>query len=190
LPGVGPYTARAVASIAFGIPVGAVDTNVRRVLGRALAGSDAGTVSPATMQAMADASVDPDRPGDWTHAVMDIGATVCRPRTPHCESCPLRAWCRFAVASAPAAPPRDGRRLRSPSPSRPPAVPFPGTTRWLRGRIVDRLRAENGATWLMIEAPIGEHGTTAVRSALAALARDGVVERDPVDPDRARLALD
>ena len=67
LPGVGPYTARAVAALAFGRPVGAVDVNVRRVLGRMVAGSlDA--LSPSEVQALADRSVPPDDPGEWTHA--------------------------------------------------------------------------------------------------------------------------
>jgi len=97
LPGIGPYTARAVASIAFGMPVGAVDTNVRRVLGRALGGPDG--LSGAQLQAAADASADRRRPGDWTHALMDIGATVCRPTGPRCHDCPLQAWCRRANAA-------------------------------------------------------------------------------------------
>jgi A/G-specific adenine glycosylase len=189
LPGIGPYTARAVAAIALGRPVGAVDTNVRRVLGRALAGSEAGTVPPVAMQAMADASVDPDRPGDWTHAVMDIGATVCAPRAPLCGDCPLRFWCRFAATSPSDASPREAPP-RNASASRPRATSFTATTRWLRGRIVDRLRDGQGDTWSTVEAPIGDHDAAAVRSALAALARDGIVELDPADPHRARLALD
>jgi A/G-specific adenine glycosylase len=200
LPGIGPYTARAVVSIAFGSPVGAVDTNVRRVLGRALAGWDAPSVSPGRLQVMADASVDPGRPGDWTHAVMDVGATLCRPRSPRCDACPLRPWCRFADASEDCAaggkaagagtpppsilPPGAARR----SPSRAPAIPFTATRRWLRGRIVDRLRDAAGVEWSTVEAPIGDHDTDAVRSALGALARDGIVELDATDPDRARLA--
>lgn len=204
LPGIGPYTARAVASIAFGAPVGAVDTNVRRVLGRTLAGLDAGAVPAARMQTLADDSVDTDRPGDWTHAVMDIGATLCRPRGPRCQACPLQVWCRFAAepaterAAGHAAEPATGPTpYRAPPPTRPsraPAIPFPATTRWfpattrwLRGRIVDRLRSATGTAWSTVEAPIGDHGTAAVRAALAALARDGVVELDATDPDRARL---
>jgi A/G-specific adenine glycosylase len=191
LPGIGPYTARAVASIAFGARVGAVDTNVRRVLGRALAGGDAANISPGRIQSMADASVDPDRPGDWTHAVMDIGATLCRPRGPACEACPLRAWCRFAAETTAlrAAVDRTPRRPARPVPaSRAPAIPFTTTTRWLRGRIVDRLRDVRGADWSIVAAPIGDHDRSAVRAALGALARDGLVEVDATDPDRARLA--
>ena len=79
LPGVGPYTARAVAAIAYGTPVGAVDMNVRRVLGRIAAGGpEAFTAS--SIQALADAVVPLERAGDWTHALMDVGAGPCRSR--------------------------------------------------------------------------------------------------------------
>jgi A/G-specific adenine glycosylase len=184
LPGIGPYTARAVASIAFGEAVGAVDTNVRRVLGRALAG-DAG-LTPVQLQAAADASVDPARPGDWTHAVMDIGAIVCRPARPQCDQCPLRPWCRFAatgpVVAAAGSTPRPRARPEVAS------QPFHQTTRWLRGRIVDRLRDAEGSSWLVVEAPIGDHDEAAIESALSALTRDGIVELDPVATRRVRLA--
>ena len=191
LPGIGPYTARAVASIAFGQPVGAVDTNVRRVLGRALAGRNPGLIPPSRLQAMADGSVDPGRPGDWTHAVMDIGATLCRRRAPRCDACPLRVWCRFAAGgAAPGAtvdrvPRRPARAMAA---SRAPVKRFTATTRWLRGRIVDRLRDATGTEWSSLAAPIGDHDKAAVRAALNALARDGLIELDPTDPDRARLA--
>ena len=66
---------------------------------------------------------------------------------------------------------------------------FALTTRWLRGRIVDRLRDVDGAAFATIEAPIGAHDAAAIRTALVALARDGVVEPHPTDPDQARLAL-
>jgi A/G-specific adenine glycosylase len=189
LPGIGPYTARAVASIAFGEAVGAVDTNVRRVLGRALAG-EAGLTGVA-LQAAADASVDPVRPGDWTHAMMDIGATVCRSARPQCERCPLGPWCRFAAAG-PAAAARTARTVPRPrarhhvAPLAP--QPFHQTTRWLRGRIVDRLRDAEGTSWIVVEAPIGDHDEGAIESALLALTRDGIVELDPGATRRARLA--
>ncbi|HEX3428614.1 MAG TPA: A/G-specific adenine glycosylase [Candidatus Limnocylindrales bacterium] len=180
LPGIGPYTARAVASIAFGAPVGAVDTNVRRVLGRALGGADG--LSRAELQTAADASVDPDRSADWTHALMDVGATVCRPARPRCDECPLRAWCRYAAQAA-----KPGvARARLPTPM--PSPPFQATSRWLRGRLVDRLREAAGPAWIEIGVPIGDHDAVAIDRALAALARDGIVELDPLDPRRARLA--
>src|SRR5207244_7471178 len=123
LPGVGPYTARAVASIAFGATVGAVDTNVRRVMGRALGGSEGPNRPSAWLQATADASVDPERPGDWTHAVMDLGATVCRPRTHDCPACPVRTWCRLSVdAAAEAASGAADPAAGTPAPRRPVAA--------------------------------------------------------------------
>jgi A/G-specific adenine glycosylase len=188
LPGIGPYTARAVASIAFGTAVGAVDTNVRRVLGRALGGGE--RLSPATLQAAADASVDPHRAGDWTHAVMDVGATLCRPTRPQCDRCPLRPWCNFAAAATESTAATGARTapIRPQPRARVPATPFHATTRWLRGRLVDRLREAPGPTWTEIESPIGRHDAAAVERALAGLARDGVVELDPDDIRRARLA--
>ena len=184
LPGVGPYTARAVAALAFGIPVGAVDTNVRRVLGRIVAG-DIGVLDPAELQAVADAAVPPDRPGFWTHALMDIGATLCHPRKPVCQVCPARPWCLYATVGAP--PASAPRAIRETS------TPFEGTSRWLRGRIVERLRAAPNGEWVAIAGPIGEHDQPAVETALDALARDGlVVLEDEVvgiatRPRRARL---
>ena len=193
LPGIGPYTARAVAAIAFGIPVGAVDVNVRRVLGRILA-ADVAAMAPASLQAAADALVDPDQPGAWTHALMDIGATVCRPARPSCASCPARPWCRAArelgdgeAARRAAADPTATRPAATrPAAIRPAAVPFEQTTRWLRGRLVDRLRDAAPGAVLAVDGPLGVHPPEAVARALAGLARDGMVELDAAG--RARLA--
>ncbi|HEY7132041.1 MAG TPA: hypothetical protein VH440_07300, partial [Candidatus Limnocylindrales bacterium] len=183
LPGIGPYTARAVAAIAFGRPVGAVDTNVRRVLTRSLAGSAAADAPAAWIQAAADAAVDRERPGDWTHAVMDLGATICRPGRPRCGDCPLAPWCRWAAEGA-ESPPRRAEP-RSAGDAEPA---FPSTNRWLRGRIVDRLRALPDDAWTTIDAPIGEHDAVAVERALLALARDGLVELEGGATERVRLA--
>jgi A/G-specific adenine glycosylase len=175
LPGVGPYTARAVAAIAFGRPVGAVDTNVRRVLSRIAVG-DGPRMSGPELQRLADAAVPVDRPADWTHAVMDVGATVCRPRRPDCTACPAMSWCRLAAR------PASGSRGAPPADEPRPRVaprPFPATSRWLRGRIVERLRAAPAGMWTTIDGPIGEHDRPAVTAALVALAREGLVELDP-----------
>jgi A/G-specific adenine glycosylase len=197
LPGVGPYTARAIAAIAFGAPVGAVDTNVRRVLGRIVVGY-AGFSRAADLQRVADAAVPTDDPAAWTHALMDLGATVCRPREPNCAGCPARTWCRYAAAPhasvrAPLAPGRGEHRASGPSRSRHAATaPFEATSRWLRGRIVDRLRASGPGEWQVVEAPIGSHGAIEVAGALDGLARDGLIELDGTGPGggrRARLAL-
>ncbi len=131
LPGVGPYTARAVAAIAFGLPVGAVDTNVRRVLGRIAAGG-AEALAPAELQALADAVVPPDRAGDWTHALMDVGAGLCRRGT---RAAPIArrspgAGTRRGSGRRPDRPPsaraRDARLRRS---HRPPAGCGAGSSR-------------------------------------------------------------
>jgi A/G-specific adenine glycosylase len=187
LPGVGPYTARAVAALAYGVPVGAVDVNVRRVLGRVLAGSP-DALSARTIQAVADASVPVDAPGTWTHALMDLGATLCKPRVPRCDACPARTWCRFAAGEG------SGAGVRSAAPPRSDAVapaPFASTNRWLRGRILDRLRAVDDETWVALDGPIGEHGPERVLAAAQAMARDGVLELDPAGgpPWRARLPV-
>jgi A/G-specific adenine glycosylase len=178
LPGVGPYTARAVAALAYGVPVGAVDVNVRRVLGRAVAGAP-DALSATEMQTLADEVVPRDDPGRWTHALMDLGATVCRPRAPRCDACPIRAWCRASAdGTTDATATSDSLRRASA-----PAIPFPSTNRWLRGRILDRLRAATADGWVPLDGPIGEHGPDRVLAAAEAMARDGVVE---LHPDRKR----
>lgn len=204
LPGVGPYTARAVAAIAFGVPVGAVDTNVRRVLGRMVAG-DASSLGHAELQAVADAVVPIDRSAAWTHGLMDLGATVCLPRRPACDRCPVQTWCRYVArgqsgatttARPPASNPPDAvelhhRRRPVPLAARRPTrtpTPFPRTTRWLRGRLIDRLRAADGDGWVVIDAPIGTHDPVAVAAALDALAREGLIELDGTTATGGRRA--
>jgi A/G-specific adenine glycosylase len=182
LPGIGPYTARAVAAIAFGSPVGAVDTNVRRVLGRAIGGAiDA--FSPSELQRVADVAVPADRPADWTHALMDVGATFCRATQPLCGECPALAFCRYAAAS-----PAAGRVSRVGRGSS-PAPRFTATSRWLRGRILDRLREVEGTGWVVVEAPIGGHDRAAIVTALERLALEGLLELDPASPLSARLPV-
>lgn len=90
LPGVGPYTAGAVASIAFGEAVPAVDGNARRVLARLF---DLPDPSPAELRDRAADVVDPERPGDLNQALMELGATVCTPRDAACGTCPVRELC-------------------------------------------------------------------------------------------------
>lgn len=95
LPGVGPYTAAAIASIAFGEPVAVLDGNVARVMARWTAEPDE-VDRPAVRRrlvAAASALLDPARPGDSNQALMELGATVCLPRQPRCEDCPLAAGC-------------------------------------------------------------------------------------------------
>ncbi len=94
LPGIGRYTAGAVASIAFNRPAPALDTNIRRVLARVFHGR---RLPPdAVLWRLAGTLVPADRPGDFNQALMDLGATVCPPRRPRCPVCPVRGGCRFA----------------------------------------------------------------------------------------------
>src|SRR5512132_1671479 len=119
LPGVGPYTARAVACFALGRRVAPVDTNVARVLARSLAGADPAQLSPAARQRLADQALPPPAHGPavagapdpsgrawtWSSALMDVGALHCRPR-PRCEGCPLAPSCRWRALGPAAPPPR------------------------------------------------------------------------------------
>jgi len=100
LPGVGPYTAAAVASIAFGRPHAVFDGNVRRVISRLFAARDGFRARTQTL-------LDPARPGDFNQAMMELGAVVCLPRQPRCEACPLRRHCAAS---------RDGRIEQFPAP--------------------------------------------------------------------------
>ena len=105
----------------------------------ARAGADRGRrpggVPGRQIQALADATVPPDRPDAWTHALMDLGARLCRPARPRCADCPAIAWCRYAAGERPRPRPRAAVPARRPEPA------FPTTNRWLRGRILDRARA-------------------------------------------------
>lgn len=100
LPGFGPYTAGAVASIAFAIPAAAVDGNVARVLSRLelVEGDPQAKATREALWALAGALVDPARPGDWNQALMELGATVCTPAAPACGRCPVAARCRAREA--------------------------------------------------------------------------------------------
>ncbi len=93
LPGVGAYTAAAVASIAFGEAANVVDGNVERVMSRLFAVETPVPTARPELRALAGSLVRDDRPGDWAQALMDLGATVCRPKSPLCGDCPLTAWC-------------------------------------------------------------------------------------------------
>jgi A/G-specific adenine glycosylase len=108
LPGVGAYTAAAVGSIAFGLPVAVVDGNVIRVLARLLAlEADAGRGEGAErIRQTAQALVDPKHPGDFNQAVMELGALLCSPSRPQCPVCPLRTYCAAHLAGNPEAYPK------------------------------------------------------------------------------------
>jgi A/G-specific adenine glycosylase len=99
LPGIGRYTAGAVASIAFGADEAAVDTNVARVLGRVfrVPGARGSSARAKRLWSLAERLVPRGRAGDWNHALMDLGATICVARAPRCGACPVAAVCRSAA---------------------------------------------------------------------------------------------
>jgi A/G-specific adenine glycosylase len=111
LPGIGAYTSAAIAAIAFGERVAAVDTNVQRVIARLHGiGQECEKAIPSLAQAMIPA----ERPGDWVQAMMDLGAAVCRPRNPRCGECPLRACCVAFASGAPETYPQRRQRPARP----------------------------------------------------------------------------
>jgi len=118
LPGIGRYTAGAIASIAFGERVPAVDGNVERVLSRLLAiDVDAGTrVARQRLWEAAAQLAACDRPGELNQALMELGATICTPRTPSCGDCPLRRFCvAYAQGKASDYPRRAHRPSKRPT---------------------------------------------------------------------------
>lgn len=170
LPGVGPYTAAAVASIAFGLPVAAIDTNVRRIVSRVSGGVD--DLGARRVRELAQAWLDGDDPGAWNQALMDLGRELCRPR-PRCEPCPLRPACRYA-AGAPSVRPA----------ARQPAEPFAGSMRQLRGAVVRALRRLPSATTREL-AGILDAEEERVAEAIRRLVAEGLLERRGA---RVRLA--
>jgi A/G-specific adenine glycosylase len=101
LPGIGPYTAGAIAALAFGEPAPAIDGNAERVFARLLATSEPWPVAKKLIGALARELVPANRPGDFAEALMDLGATICLPRSPNCAACPLVRHCAANSESAP-----------------------------------------------------------------------------------------
>jgi len=114
LKGVGPYTAAAIAAIAFDEATNVVDGNVERVIARLRAVETPLPDAKAELRALAGALVTADRPGDWAQALMDLGATVCTPRSPKCEVCPWMAACAAYATGAPETYPRRAAKAERP----------------------------------------------------------------------------
>jgi A/G-specific adenine glycosylase len=127
LPGIGPYTARAVACFALEHRVAPVDTNVARVLARSLTGADPAQLTPAARQRLADLAMPEGQPWAWSSALMDVGALHCRPR-PRCQGCPLAPSCRWRALGPDAPPPRPRAQ-----------APFATSDRRWRGAVVRAL---------------------------------------------------
>ena len=116
LPGVGAYTAAAIAAIAFGEPAVVVDTNVERVIARLHGIAQPVATARPLIRELAAALTPASRPGDHAQAMMDLGATICRPRNPLCGDCPLAADCRALASGDPERFP--GPKLRRARPHR------------------------------------------------------------------------
>jgi A/G-specific adenine glycosylase len=174
LPGVGAYTARAVAAFAYGRRVPVVDTNVRRVVARAVGGEgEAGPPSTTRDLAAVEALLPPRDAPRFSVALMELGALVCTARAPRCTACPLGDVCAWRLAGSPPYP----------GPVRRPQG-FAGTDRQVRGLLMAVLRDSHG--------PVAQHRLDAVwpdpvqrARALDGLVADGLV--DPVGSDRYAL---
>lgn len=171
LPGVGAYTAAAVASFAFGEPATVIDTNVRRVLVRALAG--AAQAAPSLTAAERDLAVSATprqrhTAAAWNAAVMELGALVCTARAPRCGECPVADRCAWLAAGRPE-PTGPGRRAQG----------YEGTDRQVRGRILAVLRAHDLPQTRAAFAS-ADPDPARVDRCLAGLIEDGLVE--PVGP--------
>ncbi|CAN5214055.1 A/G-specific adenine glycosylase [soil metagenome] len=114
LPGVGAYTAAAVAAIAFDREANVVDGNVERVMARLFAVETPVPAARPELARLAGFLVTADRPGDWAQALMDLGATVCRPKSPSCLVCPVREWCAAYATGAPETWPRKTKKADRP----------------------------------------------------------------------------
>jgi A/G-specific adenine glycosylase len=181
LPGVGPYTARAVACFAFERDAAPVDTNVARVLARSLLGHDPAGLTPAALQRLADAALPAGRAWAWSSALMDVGAGHCRPR-PRCAGCPVASSCRWRALGAAAPPPRPRRQQ-----------PFAGSDRRWRGAVVRVLAGEpagldHAALAAAVGAEAAGRGPGWFPALLDRLEADGLVER--AGDGRLRLPSD
>jgi A/G-specific adenine glycosylase len=175
LPGVGPYTARAVLTFAFEQPVGVVDTNAARVLARAAAGR---TLTSCEAQDLADRSVPSGGGWAWNQAMLDLGATVCTARRPACHACPLGphrrspAVCTWAVAGGP------DPAVGSAGTSRPQSS-FAGSDRQGRGRILAALIAGSLGPEAIARAAGWPDETARAMAAARSLVQDGLAVSSP-----------
>jgi len=172
LPGVGSYTAAAVASFAFGQRHAVLDTNVRRVLARLVRGDVRPPPSPTAMEARMAESLLPAEPAlapRWSVAVMELGALICVAERPRCPECPVVGECAWHRAGQPAGDPDQARR---------PSQDYEGTDRQCRGRLLAVLRESDGPVpAARLDAAWPDAGQRA--RSLASLVADGLAEPLP-----------
>lgn len=173
LPGVGPYTARAVAAFAYGVRTPVVDTNVRRVLARAVRGQAAPgpartTVDLAEMDAVLP--TDPERARLTNAGTMELGQTICTARAPRCDDCPVRELCAWRAAGYPA---YDGPRAAV-------QKKYEGSDRQVRGLVLRELRASDTPVPQAVIARLWPDDAQ-LRRAVDGLLRDGLAVRSGSD---------
>ncbi|MGI8684576.1 MAG: A/G-specific adenine glycosylase [Acidimicrobiales bacterium] len=174
LPGVGPYTARAVLAFAFEADVGVVDVNAARVLART-AGHP---LRAADVQARADALVPQGCGWVWNQAMLDLGATVCTKRAPRCGDCPVAAWCAWRTAAGVAGEPHRADPAVGSAGTGGRQSAFAGSDRQGRGRLVDALRL-GPVAWDAVAAAAGWPGDDErARRVAATLVADGLADDD------------
>lgn len=175
LPGIGDYTAAAVGAFAFGLPVAALDTNVRRVYSRVFEGvADAAASVTVRERDSATQRLPAVNAPAYSVAVMELGALVCTSRSPSCAACPVSARCTWLA------------RGRPPAVSRRRAQPYAGTDREVRGRLLAKLRA-SAEPVPAAELDIVWPDAAQRRRALESLLVDGLVQT--ADGERLRLPV-
>ena len=170
LPGIGPYTAGAIAAFAFDARAAAVDVNVARVFARTVDGAD--RIAPARAWQLAAAALPRGPSAEWTHALMDVGSAFCR-ATPRCGACPARGACRYVERGVrPAA-----RRRRTKA-----AEPYAQSRRYYRGRVVEALtrapRLSFARLGEQVKAGFEKSDLPWLDELLEGLRRDGLVSID------------
>ena len=151
LPGIGPYSAAAIAAIAFDRPATILDVNVERVIARLRLVETPLPAAKGELRRLAGVITPAQRPGDYAQAIMDLGATVCTPKKPACPICPWRGACRARKASVQALLPK-----KTPKPERPLRH---GVAYWAArgdGQILLRRRPEKGLLGGLMEIPTSE----------------------------------
>lgn len=167
LPGIGRYTAAAIASIAFGQDVAILDGNVRRVLARVFDISEYADSPQGEKQlwALAATHLPPGRGGDYNQALMDLGATICRPRNPLCEVCPLAGLCQARALGV-----QEQRPVMKPRPAIPTRV-HAAAVIVRDGKVLLSLRPSAGllgGLWEFPNAPVGEEPSVELAPAIEA----------------------
>lgn len=151
LPGIGPYTAAAIAAIAFGEPATPVDGNVERVVARLFAVRQPVPAAKRELKQLAETLTPEDRPGDFAQALMDLGATICTPRKPSCLVCPVQTDCAANAKGIASSLP-----LRLEKAERPLRVGIAFVALREDGHVLLRRRTEAGLLGGMLEVPSTE----------------------------------